>query len=277
MLARAITMTALVLDATGALAAERAARAVVVPLTLVEGQAIVVAYAGTATLRVLVDTGGFGGLGVKPEALAALPVRYASDAASRTDGSGRTWRGRTFVVPDLAIGGAHFHDVAGYERTEANEGTFGGSNVADAVLGRDFLREHVVVVDYPQRRLELHPRDAGARVCRGRGRTTLFTVDNGFWASEVVTDRGSLTLVWDTGARDASFVRTNVAQDLQWPARNGVHVTQRFSIGELDAGPVAFAPVTLNGRLAADGMIGGPVFQRHRVCFDPANRVVTVD
>lgn len=86
-----------------------------------------------------------------------------------------------------------------------------------------------------------------------------------------------LRVLVDTGARDASFVKEEVASDLKVPLVDGAFTTRRFAVGDVDLGPTKLVPIEFGGRLAADGMIGGPVFARHRVCFDAALHVVTID
>jgi hypothetical protein len=272
--ARAAPPAAAGFDAPAARAAPAGEGAIVVPLYVVDGRYVTDLRVGSTTLRTHVDTGGVGAVGVFPPALARLTVEYTGATSARTDGAGQRWVGRAFVIPSLRFGDATFTRVPGYERREAADGNFGGRAPYDAVVGRDLLERYTVVVDYPQRRLELHPREAGPRVCTG-AHTTLFRLARGFWASEVVTDHGSLILVWDTGATGASFVKDRVAASLSLPLRDGAYGTARFAIGEADLGPTALRPLKIGGALDADGMIGSDVFARHRVCFDLQRGIVS--
>jgi hypothetical protein len=239
----------------------------VVPIEVQDGVATARARVGGRVLRAQFDTAGRGLIGIRAEALGGLEVRYTGEFVERTDGAGRRFRGRAFVIPAFALGDTVWHDVPGYERLEAAGGPFGAGSGYDLVVGREFLEQFALVVDYPRGRIELRPPSDGTRGCGGAG-TPLVRLRAGFWGSEVETDQGSLILVWDTGA-DRSFVQGEVAARRGWRARGGAFPSGRFTVGDRDLGPVEFAPLAVGAGLDADGGIGGDVFARGRVCLDP--------
>jgi hypothetical protein len=175
----------------------------------------------------------------------------------------------------MALGGATFHDVPGFERKQAASGGFGGPAPFDAVLGRDFLVKYTVVVDYPNKRFELHPRNAGPTVCKAPT-TSMKATPEGLWISAVTTDHGRFEMVWDTGARGASFIQERLVRQRELPIRDDAYVTSKFQIGELNLGPAELVPIPLDGFPGVDGLIGISVFALHRVCFDFANGSVSV-
>lgn len=248
---------------------------VTIPVEIVEGNNIVTVEAGGTTLRTHIDTGGFKTFGVTTDALSRMSVQFLPETIERPDGSGTKFRGRTFLIPELKIGGQVFRNVRGYERKQATSGVFGGTPPFDAIIGREFLAPYTVVVDYPQRRIELHPRDAGERVC-GRATVPFKTSADGLWLSKVATDHGTLEMIWDTGSRGASFIQERLVTEHSLPIKDDAYPTQRFRIGSRDLGPAELVPIALTGWPAIDGTIGINVFATHRVCFDGKRSIVSI-
>jgi hypothetical protein len=240
---------------------------ITIPVEIVDGNNIATVEAGGTTLRAHIDTGGYKTIGVSTEALSRMSVRFLPETITRTDGSGAKFSGRTFVIPELKIGGRLFRDVPGFERLQALTGDFGDPAAFEAVLGRDFLSQFTVVVDYPRRKFELHPPDAGKRIC-GSPTAQLATTPEGFWASTVETDHGNFKMVWDTGARGASFIQARLVAERRLPIKDDAYVSQRFRIGSRDLGPIELVPIALTGFPAVDGLLGVSIFGSHRVCFD---------
>jgi hypothetical protein len=248
---------------------------IVIPIEVVDGNNIATAQIGDSTIRVHIDTGGYKSIGVTPGALDRLPVRFTSAPSVRTDGAGAKYSGRSFVIPDMRLGGATFDDIPGFERKQAASGDFGGPQLFDAVLGRDFLVNHTVVVDYPNKRIELHALDAGPTVCKTPTASMIATPE-GLWTSMMTTDHGQFVMVWDTGARGASFIQERLVGQRALPIRDDAYATSKFQLGQVDLGPAELVPIPLDGFPHVDGLIGINVFALHRVCFDFANRVVSV-
>jgi hypothetical protein len=248
---------------------------VTIPVEIVEGNNIATVKAGGTTLRVHIDTGGFKTLGVTTDALARMSVRFLPETVERPDGSGRKFAGRTFVIPQLELGGQVFRDVRGYERRQAASGTFGGPPPFDAIIGREFLAPYTLVVDYPQRRIELHARDAGPRVC-GKATVPFTTSPDGLWLSKVETDHGTFEMIWDTGSRGASFIQERLVTERNLPLKDDAYPTRHFRIGSRDLGPAELVPIALTGWPELDGTLGINVFADHRVCFDGQRSVVSI-
>ena len=258
----------LVLLAPAAMSTNAASEPIVIPIELVDGNNIAKLVIGEVTLRAHIDTGGYKTLGITSQALAQLDVRYVEGTETRTDGGGAKFSGRTFTVPALTLGGHAFVDVTGYERKQRADGVFGGPAPFDAVIGRDFLRQFSpVVVDYPNKRFELYQEADVTQVCGPRTAELTFDAD-GFWISTVTTDIGPLRLIWDTGARGASFIQDKLVAERNLPVADDAYLTRKFVLGDLDLGPIELVPISLDGVAALDGLIGISVFAAYRVCFD---------
>jgi hypothetical protein len=248
--------------------------ATTIPIEIVEGNNFASLFIGSTQLKAHIDTGGYQTLGLSPAALERVKVQFTGTFTTRTDGTGNKFSQREFIVPQLRLGGQVFHNVRGYERLQAASGGFGGA-AFDALIGRDFLKQFTVVVDYPRRRFELHDPAVGASVC-GRPTAKLTQNVDGFFASTVETDHGPLQLVWDTGARGASFVQESVAAERELPLKDDAYLTKRFAVGPKDLGPLELVPIALSGFPDIDGLIGIRIFASHRICFDFRELTVSV-
>ena len=265
-----------VLSALVPVVADAASEPKVIAIRIVDGNNIADLVIGATSLKAHIDTGGYKTLGVIPEALGLLDIRFEAETETRTDGGGAKFTGRTFIVPQLTLGGHVFHDVPGYERKQRTDGSFGGVALFDALIGRDFLRQFaVVVVDYPNGRFELYAEADVIAVCGTRTAPLKFDPD-GFWVSTVTTDHGPLELIWDTGAMGASFIQEKLVRERALPITNDAYLTRKFLLGDKDLGPIELVPLPLDGVATLDGLIGISVFADHRVCFDLRGGSVSV-
>ena len=90
------------------------------------------------------------------------------------------------------------------------------------------------------------------------------------------TDHGDFVMVWDTGAAGATFIQERLVRQRGLPIHDEAYATSKFQVGSLDLGPAELVPIPLDGFPDIDGLIGSNVFALHRVCFDFANRIVSV-
>jgi hypothetical protein len=246
-----------------------------VPIELKDGNNFATVWIGDVALRAIIDTGGYHTVGISPEAVAKLKVYFTGTVIERTDGSGAKFKGRDFRISELKLGDGVFHNVLGFERREAAGGDFGGPPLFDAVIGRDFLERYVVVVDYVQHRFELHPASRGRAVC-GPPTSAITPNADGIMFSAIETDTGSLKFGWDTGAT-ISVIQKSLATARQLTlGKDDFYSTHRFSLGQLDVGPLEMVALNLPGVPDVDGLIGFNFFEKHRVCFDYAHGTVSV-
>lgn len=248
--------------------------AIVIPIELKDGNNFTSILIGDVSLKAVIDTGGWHEIGITSEALTKLHVRFTGTTTERTDGGGNKFRGPEFRIPVLQLGGHTFRDILGFERHQAASGDFGGPPLFDALIGRDFLQRYTVVVDYPRQRIELHPAARALKVC-GQSIATILPTSNGFMFSVVQTDSGAMNLGWDTGAT-YSFIQKTLANARQLALDDDLYSTQRFTLANLDAGPMDMVAIELGGVPEVDGLIGFNFFEKHRVCFDYKKRTVNV-
>lgn len=84
-----------------------------------------------------------------------------------------------------------------------------------------------------------------------------------------------MNLGWDTGAT-YSFVHKAVANARQLTLDDDLYSTQRFAMGNLDAGPMDLVAIELGGIPEVDALIGFNFFEKHRVCFGYQRFTVSV-
>jgi hypothetical protein len=131
----------------------RASEAIVIPVELKGGNNISTVRIDDVDLKTGIDTGGWHDIGIAPEAVAKLRVRFTGTFTEATDGGGNKFRLREFRIPALQLGGVTFRNILGDERRQAAN----GSPPFDAYIGRGLLERYTVVVDYPHQRFELYP------------------------------------------------------------------------------------------------------------------------
>jgi hypothetical protein len=252
----------------------RATQAVVIPVELKGGNNFTTVRIGSVDLKAVIDTGGWHDIGIAPEAVAKLHVRFTGTLTERTDGGGNKFRGREFRIPALQLGGVTYRNILGFERRQAASGDFGGPPLFEALIGRGFLERYTVVVDYPHQRFELYPASRAREVC-GPVTATILPNADGFMFSTIQTDDGPMNLGWDTGAT-YSFVQKSLANARRLGLKDDLYSTRRFAMGQLDAGAMDLVAIDLTGVPDVDGLIGFNFFEKHRVCFDYARRTVSV-
>jgi hypothetical protein len=84
-----------------------------------------------------------------------------------------------------------------------------------------------------------------------------------------------MNLGWDTGA-NYSFVQESLAKARQLKINDVFYSTQRFALGQFDAGAMRLVAIDLAGLAPLDGLIGYNFFEKHRVCFDYVRHTVSV-
>ena len=130
------------------------------PLTILRNNPVTTIEIGGREVQIGVDTGG-GKLGLTRETLTqAGAVELGADRAVWMDAEGRTHEARRYLVPEIRVGGRSFSNLEAIEAKPIPN----GPAVANA-LGREFLRQFIVIVDYPGLMITL----AAARNCGCRG------------------------------------------------------------------------------------------------------------
>jgi hypothetical protein len=243
------------------------------PLTILRNNPVTTIEVAGHQVKIGVDTGG-GVLGLTEEALTqAGAVALVGEPTTWTDANGEAHRARRFRVPQIRVGGRLFMNVDAIEA----EPIPNGPAVAN-VLGREFLRQFIAIIDYPGHMLTLlspesADADAEAMGCKGTRVQFERTSDPGLVITRVKLDGATLRLGWDTGAQYSSLPASVVAAN-QLPVEPAVgqkppfHNTKRLIIGGSDFGPLEFVVLPLELPADFEGMLGYNVFANHVVCMN---------
>jgi hypothetical protein len=244
----------------------------VVPLEVEDDNYLATLRIGEVHLKAVLDTSGRYAIAISPEALEKLQVRFSGGTVERSGMGGEKFRGRSFVIPSMELGGTIFLSVDGVERRHL--GSESGELPYEAVIGGAFLEHYTVVVDYPQRRFELEPPARGPAVC-GPSTAPMLPTQNGTMFTTVRTDSGVMNLGWSTGST-YSVVQKTVTYLRGLTLKDGFYATKRFVLERVDAGPAEMVSIDVPGIPDLDGLIGFDFFERYRVCFDYARGTVNV-
>jgi gag-polyprotein putative aspartyl protease len=241
------------------------------PLTILRNNPVTSIEVAGHELKIGVDTGG-GMLGLTEEALTqAGAVELAGEPIIWTDAKGNAHKARRFRVPQIRVGGRLFTNLDAIEA----EPIPNGPAVAN-VLGREFLRQFIAIIDYPGRMMTLlSPEttdvEAEAMGCKGTRVPLERSSAPGLVITRVKLDGATLRLGWDTGAQYSSLP-VGVITAYQLPVTPAVgekppfYNTKRFVIGGSDFGPLEFVVLPLELPSDFEGMLGYNVFANHVVC-----------
>lgn len=243
-----------------------------IPIRIVDGNAIATATVGRTVFEVVVDTGGFGQIGIAPPTLEALEVVFTGETVDRTDATGATFGSRTFQLPALKLGEVHLMDVLGFERVSASSGIAGGPPIT--VVGRALLRKFSVVVDYSGGEIQLQP--FGSRDPRCGSEWIKFQQNEADHAVILAkTDAGPVRALVDTGAT-YSFLQSRLAQQKELTVRDEAYRTSSLTIGGEDFGSLELVVLPLAGAEEIDVFLGWNFLADKLVCFDYSRNAVAI-
>lgn len=243
------------------------------PLEILRNNPVTTIDVAGHEIKIGVDTGG-GVLGLTEEALTqAGAVALAGEPTIWTDANGEAHEARRFRVPQIRVGGRLFTNLDAIEA----ETIPNGPAVAN-VLGREFLRQFIAIIDYPGRMMTLlSPQTADAEAeamgCKGTRVPFERTSSPGLVITRVKLDGATVRLGWDTGAQYSSLP-AGVVTAHQLPVTPAVgqkppfYKTKRLIIGGSDFGPLEFVVLPLELPSDFDGMLGYNVFANHVVCMN---------
>lgn len=226
-------------------------------------------------------------------------VRVVGEDEVRGAGRGRLSVGKTDGVT-LYVGPTPLRiDSADVAPLDAMLFPYSGRHIG-GLIGAQFFHEHIVIVDFGQRRLEL--RDPRTFVYRGNGVRLPFRFVNDVpMVSGIVTltdgTRLRLRLLVDLGAEadllvTEPFVAAHpslgkLSPSIVEPLDAGVGGETRYTftrLPRLDVGPLSaaslIAGLSVNGTLRSsqyDGLLGARFLQRYRITFDYARREIILE
>jgi hypothetical protein len=219
-------------------------------------------------LALMIDLGGFAGIALTGAELAGTRVKFLDGADRYKDIDGHEYASRRFVVPEIVLGGHSFDAVDGSESVFA-EGA--GPPDGNGYIGFGFLHQFLLVLDYPGGHFRLYPSGDDAAFEAECGHDS-FPVESekGITRSLAKTDKGSLRVLWDTGATVNAIHSAFVAANEQTPDDQGgppFGSLASLVLAGRDYGPVEFRVTDFAGP-PVDGILGTPFLGQRKLCFD---------
>ena len=248
---------------------------VTIPIEIVKGFPILVARIADRDMPLMFDLGGYESITLTQDAMRVGGVVPLHDGRQAwKDAKGNRMEAPRFVVKELRLGAAAFHEVEGHvAEFDPSFPTIPAGNVGH--IGAALVRPFKVLLDYDGEAMTLIPGDSTRAEEYGcRGAVVPFLAE---WEGDPITraktDLGELTFVWDTGA-SASIIRRGIvttptsAQDR--------YRTMRFEMGGGDFGPLELRSLDFAEPAGVDGFVGANFFATHVVCVDFPNRRLLV-
>jgi hypothetical protein len=200
--------------------------------------------------------------------------------AVATDAFGHEFTRPRFSIPVVTIGGHTFRDVrAVQEVVQAGEDAPELSNA----IGKHFLSQYFVVVDYAGGSITLWPPDTKNPVGTDCGQIRIpmeRTTEAQLAVSTFDTEAGHVRLLW--GANSYSTLPESLVGKLRLATvTHGAgspkfHQAKALSAVGQDLGPLDFVVLPLDLSADFEGIIGGNFFNHHVVCLDYRRREIRV-
>ena len=183
-------------------------------LTFIQSNPVTTISVGDRTVQAIVDSGG-GALTLSKEVLDSADAVSLGEATVGTDYLGQGHSQPRFRVPIVTIGGQAFQNVTVLQAPQHPPGN--GPPVPNGI-GRHFLSQYFVVVDYAGASITLWPSNAKTTVSKNCGRTRIplehSEEDTELAVSDFDTELGRVRLLWDTGAT-GSMLPARTAEKLR--------------------------------------------------------------
>jgi len=273
-LSRALTVVAATTVAAAAAGAAPATATVpeIVPLSFSSKLPKVRVEMGDATVMVRLDTGAYDfGISLADKDFGPAHVKVTGTTHWK-DARGNELQGRTFVVPELRIGGLTVHDVSGTELVFAPDFV---PPDRDGKLGFAFLRNYAVALDFSSAQMRIYPADSSRAPdeCE-QGHVSLSVASAGL-LSTLGTEFGRMRLRWDTGAPGNQLTPRSMKINPDADPYGRQVRLHNVSLGSVHL-PLLSAQVVDLKIPGVDGVLGADFFAGHRVCLDVKHRTVSV-
>jgi hypothetical protein len=221
-------------------------------------------------LLLFVDLGGFSPIALTPAALANIAVTFSGKSMRSRDSTGATFERRSFVAPDVVVGGTGVGSLEGTELPPFPSGS--PMNAFAGYLGFGFLQRFLLVFDYPEGVLTLYrsgDTEAMARSC-GPNRFAI-KVANGVVQSSIDTEKGPLVFHWDTGSSE-SVLRPSAIGLSASASDPALQSFAKFELGGKNLGRTIFSLREFRAP-AVDGVLGNDFLESRVLCIDVQQRV----
>jgi hypothetical protein len=238
------------------------------PVKIINGLPTLTVIVLGKPLNLFLDLGGFNEIALTSEELATIPVEFSGGTVSYRDSTGSVSESREFVVTNVKLGGVQVGPLEGAEFA------FGRAGPPDknGYIGIGFLKNFLLVLDYPESRVRLYTKGDEKALEMECG-TRLFSVArvNGIAQTNASTDLGNLLFLWDTGSTDNVIRTSRVERTHLRPQTSDdgppIVKLQRFTLARRNYGPSEFRAIAFKAP-DVDAVLGTPFYRANRVCLD---------
>ena len=256
----------------------------VIPLKFAFGNHYTDGYIGDRKVELLVDLGGAGFLFLDQELVKTLRIATTKSGTSNTNLYGETRETFLFSLPMITIGEIQFNDIPAFTRAEFETSHTEDQDwwpQFDGTIGREFLKQYIVVFDYLGSTLTLSDYDDAIVHGCGDKAFPLLEHEEGIIVSGAKVDHGNFDVIWDTGAT-YSFIKSSTAAARSLPLGSKdeeyySYISRKFIIGGVDFGPLEFVALPVVQPERVDLIIGHNFFNGHVICVDAKNSVMSVE
>jgi hypothetical protein len=280
---RLTLLLALSLQAASAAVAPQGTDPIRLPLTFVQSNPVTTITVGGQAVQAIVDISGGdadGALTLSKEVIESVDGLSLGTAVAN-DALGHEFTRPRFKVSSVTIGGHTFQDIRVVQAQVQAAGE--GPPVPNAI-GKHFLSQYFVVVDYAGASISLWPPDTKnpAGIDCGRTRIPMEpTKEARLAVSDFDTPSGRVRLLWGTG-NTYSMLPETVAENLRLPTVTrgpntpDFYQSKMLSAAGQDLGPLEFVVLPLKLPSDFEGILGGNFFEHHVVCLDYKRREIRV-
>lgn len=249
------------------------------PLTFIQGTPVTTISVAGRDIQAIVDISGGdadGALTLTKEAIeSARGVPLGTALAN--DAFGHEFTRPRFSVSGVVIGGSAFQNL----RVVQALGGSGEGPVPNAI-GKHFLSQYLLVVDYAGAVVSLWPRETRLSALQSCGRTRIpmeHTAEERLAVSYFDTPSGRMRLLWGTGnaysmLSDTVAEKLHLATATRGPDSPKFYRPQTLVAAGQNLTPVDFIVLPLKLPADFEGVIGGNFFEHRVVCLDYRTRKI---
>lgn len=253
------------------------------PLTFIQSTPVTTIDVGGRAIQAIVDISGGdadGALTLSKEAIESVDGLNLGTAVA-TDAFGHEFTRPRFNVSGVTIGGHTFQNI---RVVQALVHAAGDSPPVPNAIGKHFLSQYFVVVDYAGASISLWPPDTKNPAGMNCGRTRIPmepTSEDRLAVSDFDTPSGRVRLLWGTG-NTYSMLPETIAEKLRLatvtrgPNSPKFYQSKTLSAAGQDLGPLEFVVLPLKPAADFEGVLGGNFFEHHVVCLDYKRREIRV-
>jgi hypothetical protein len=252
-------------------------------LTFIQSAPVTTISVGGRAVQAIVDISAGdadGALTLSQEAIESAGG-VSLGTALANDAFGHEFTRPRFQVSDVIIGGHTFQNVP---VVQAVVDASGNAPPVPNAIGKSFLSQYFVVVDYAGASMSLWPPDTKnpAGVDCGRTRIPMKATQEARLAvSDFDTPSGRVRLLFGTG-NAYSMLPETIAARLRLATTTHGQNSPKFYLAKTlvaagqDLGPLEFVVLPLELPTDFEGVIGGNFFEHHMVCLDYQRRQIRV-